>query len=192
METLNRLLHATACLLVLCLGLVPARGMAGGSESLEYAVKAAYLTKFGIYVEWPSTAFASPSSTLNLCVIGDDPFGAALDTAAGTQRIDGRAIAVRRLKAVTRDAGCHILYVSNSEAQRSPQIIDSVRGSGVLTVGDARANGSAAPVISFVIKDNRVRFNVDEEAAAQNGLTISSKLLSLAWNVKLKPGKEGH
>ena len=198
METLNRAVpaispviwRATARAIMLCMGLVPALGIGAEADSLEYTVKAAYLTKFGIYVEWPGTAFASPTAPLNLCVIGEDPFGAVLDTAAGTQRVDNHPIAVRRVKTVTRDTGCHVLYVAASEAPRLAQIIESVRGSGVLTVSDARGGTNAAPAISFVVKDNRVRFNVDEEAAAQNGLAISSKLLGLALNVKPRADRE--
>jgi hypothetical protein len=55
----------------------------------------------------------------------------------------------------------------------------------VLTVSDVRGLG----IINFVVKDNRVRFDVDDEAAAQSGLTISSKLLGFALNVKPRKGK---
>src|ERR1700756_4784994 len=49
------------------------------SDTLEYAVKAAYLYKFTPFVEWPASAFAGPGSPFNVCVLGDDPFGPALD-----------------------------------------------------------------------------------------------------------------
>jgi hypothetical protein len=165
----------------------PGAVFAAEGESLEYAVKAAYLYKFGIYAEWPAGAFSSPSAPLNLCVVGEDPFGAALDSAVSGQRIDTHPIVVRRMKTVGRDAGCHILYLGVADAARIGQIAEMLRGSGVLTVGDARAAGGG--IITFVVKDNRVRFNIDEDAAAQNGLAISSKLLSLALNVKPKQVK---
>jgi hypothetical protein len=42
----------------------------------------------------------------------------------------------------------------------------------------------ARGVISFVIQDNHVRFDIDDALAADGGLTISSKLLGLAHAVK--------
>lgn len=146
-------------------------------EPLESAVKAAYLTKFGIYVEWPD---AAPDSPLNLCVAGEDPFGKALDSAAASQQPGNRPIAVRRLKAAAPDSGCDMLYIGGADPA-APQVIDSLRGSPVLTVSDARDSGA---IINFVIQDNRVRFEIDEAAAVQNNLVLSSKLLSLALNVK--------
>jgi hypothetical protein len=152
------------------------------SEASEYAVKAAYLYKFGLFVQWPSSAFASPSSPVNLCVLGDDPFGKALDDAVSGQRIGTHAIVVQRLKAPPRGASCQILYLSPEFPNRA-QVLDSLSGNGVLTVTDGPKQGGQG-VIHFVLKDARVRFDIDDEQAARDGLAISSKLLSLALNVK--------
>jgi hypothetical protein len=54
----------------------------------------------------------------------------------------------------------------------------------VLTVTDVTAATTAGVIIRFVIKDSRVRLDIDDQAAAQGGLTISSKLLSLALSVR--------
>jgi len=121
-------------------------------------------------------------------VLGDDPFGAVLDRAVNGQQVSGRAIEVRRLKAVRADTGCHIVYIAPSEAPRMAQVTDALRGSGVLTVSD-KAPPSGTAVINFVIKDERVRFDIDDEAAAQNRLAISSKLLGVALNVKPRRGR---
>lgn len=192
MEILMRMLRAAAyirlrtalgVLTLLCSLFIP-NGVAVADESLEYGVKAAFLYKFSFYVEWPAAAFTSPTSPINLCIAGGgDPFGPALEKVASGDSVNGRSVVVRRIKTVEPDAGCHILYVGASEAQRSDQIMETVHGSNVLTVSDAGGAG-ATGIIDFVIVNNRVRFNIDDEAAAQNGLVISSKLMSLALNVK--------
>jgi hypothetical protein len=157
---------------LLCLLLITA---ARAAEPLEYAVKAAYLAKFPFYVDWPPTVFPAPGSPLNLCVVGEDPFGSILDEAVAGQQVQGHAVTVRRLKAAARDPACHIAYLG-ADARA-----ENWRGSSALVVTDG-ANTSG--VISFVVKDNRVRFIVDDEAAAQSGLAISSKLLSVALAVR--------
>ena len=126
----------------------------------------------------------SSTSPFRLCIVGEDPFGSVLDKAVSGQQIGTRPIEVRRLKTVGRDSGCQVLYVGVSEAPRIGQIVETLRGSGVLTVSDGRAPGSAAGIINFVIQNDRVRFDIDDAAAAQNGLAISSKLLDIALHVK--------
>jgi len=163
-------------LLLTCLMAVPAVALAAASP-VEYAVKAAYLTKFGIYVEWPD---AAPGSVLNLCVVGEDPFGKALDSAASGQQPGNRPIAVKRIKEITPESGCHIAYFGSADLN-VPQTIDSLRGSPVLTVSESGGKGA---IVNFVLKDNRVRFEIDEAAAAQNNLVVSAKLLGLALNVR--------
>ena len=198
MEILTNILRAAArlrsgsALAVVALGMALLPGKASAAdESVEYAVKAAFLHKFGSFVEWPATAFASPTSPFQLCVVGEDPFGAALDKAVSGQQIARRPVEVRRLKTVKPDSGCHIVYLAASETQRLAQIIEALRGSSVLTVSDGRSPGAATGIINFVIKDDRVRFDIDDEAAAQNRLAISSKLLSVALSVKPRRVGEG-
>jgi len=184
-QTATGFLHRFAATLVgLSLAaLAPAPALA--ESELEYGVKAAFLVRFGLYVEWPKAVFASATSPLVLCIAGEDPFGEALDKAASGQRMNDHPLVVRRVKAIGRDVGCHIAYLGGSEAQRPAQMGEVLRGSSVLTVSDdARTGATAAGIIHFVLHDNRVRFQIDDAAAARNGLTISSKLLGLALSVK--------
>lgn len=164
---------------VLVVILAPALALA---QSLEYPVKATYLYKFAPFVEWPSSAFDGPSAPLVICVAGPDPFGAVLDQAVSGQRLGARPVIVRRAPKADRAAGCHILYISGPAAAEA---LSATRGAPVLTVTDSeRGPGASRGVIDFVIRDNKVRFQIDDQAAQHNGLSISSKLLSLAVAVK--------
>ena len=156
----------------------------------EYAVKAAYLYKFAAFVEWPRSSFPEPDSPLNLCIIGFDPFGAYLDQAVAGQRIGERPIVAKRLARAHPDAGCHIAYVAGSRAESVAEGLVVLRGSPILTITD-QAMGSARGAIHFVVKDHRVRFHIDDEAADQNRLSISSKLLRLALSVRPRKGARG-
>lgn len=155
--------------------LIPA---AAQTPSLEYAVKAAYLTKFIPFIQWPDSAFASPAAPVTICVLGNDPFGASLDKAAAGAKSVERPIMVRRL--AEPDAACQLLFAGGGDATDSA--LEAMKGRAVVTVTDT----DAAPrgVISFAVVGNRVRFDIDDSLAAEGGLTISSKLLSLARTVK--------
>ncbi|MDB5408251.1 MAG: putative transrane protein [Rhodospirillales bacterium] len=148
---------------------------------LELAVKATYLYKFAPFVEWPPIAFATPSSSFIVCVVGDDPFGDVLDRAVSGQRVGDRPIVLRRLARAA--PGCHILYAAGSAAQPVHEIIDSVRGTPVLTVTD-RAPDGAKGIVNLVVQENKVRFEIDDRAATASALVVSSKLLSLAVRVR--------
>ncbi len=90
------------------------------------------------------------------------------------------------MASVDRMSGCHIAYISDAAEQTVEGAVAALHGTPVLTVTDG-AHPGVHSVVQFVIQNNRVRFDIDEGAAAENGLTVSSKLLSLAQNVRPKP-----
>jgi hypothetical protein len=152
-------------------------------DSLEYAVKAAYLAKIAPFIEWPADAFASGTAPLNICVVGSDPFGAVLDRAAAGQQDNGHAIQVRRVAAP--EPGCQIVYLQGN-AEQEPSFAAALKGKPIVTVTDG-APRTRAGIINFVIVENHVRFEIDDSAAIAAGLRISSKLLQLATNVRGGP-----
>jgi hypothetical protein len=175
---------ATYMMLVGLMLVMPDLPARAEDSAIERAVKATYLYKFGPFIEWPRTAFDSPFSPVYLCIVGNDPFEDILDRAVRGQRIGDRPIVVRRLRTVDRDSGCHIMYAAGSDAQSVAEILDTVRGTPVLTITDAARDAKARGIIHFVVHDNRVRFIIDDYAASKNGITISSKVLSLALSVR--------
>jgi hypothetical protein len=148
----------------------------------EAEVKAAFLPRFARYVTWPPSAAPSGSNPYMLCVIGADPFGGDLQSAARTQSVDGRKIVVRHLDSAAGADDCHIAFLSGSRGQSVGQMLAALRGKPVLTVTDAR-NGGPRGIIHFSILDGRVRFSIDEAEASSDGLAISSRLLALAISV---------
>jgi len=155
---------------------------AHGQTALEYAVKAAYLTKFVPFIEWPDAAFSSASAPVTICILGTDPFGNAIEKAVGSSSGGSRSLSVRRISSADAADGCQIVYTGDPDAGT----LDVLGGKPVVTVTDSGA--PAHGVISFVTLNNHVRFDIDDAAAAKNGIRISSKLLELAHSVTRRSG----
>lgn len=149
----------------------------------EYAVKAAFLYNFARFVEWPAAAFRNPRDPMTLCVLGEDPFGSELDQTVDGKAVLGRQIVVRRFATPAGLEECRILFVSSSERPRFDQILAAVGNRAVLTVGEEEAFGRSGGIISFVVRQNRVRFQIDRGAASRAGLSIGSQLLEVAETV---------
>jgi hypothetical protein len=189
-----RLIGAASVAAWAALSALVALPAAGAETALETAVKATFLWKFVPFVEFPTASFESDSAPVTICVIGDDPFGPVLDQAVAGQRVGERPIEVQRSATLIPGTLCHVLYAAGSVSEPVGRILEQVRGRPVLTVTDAARGGPAGPsaapagMIHFVLSDAKVRFIIDNEAAGQSGLTISSKLLRLALAVKLGGG----
>jgi hypothetical protein len=181
----GRVVRSLLPLLAGCvLALPPLRALAQAS-GVEYAVKATYLYKFVPFVEWPAGTFASASDPLVICIVGTDPVSELVDEAAKGQVAAGHPVAVAHLSATADETGCQVLYVALRGAA-AMSVLARVRGMPVLTVTDAADDPRIRAVVNFVVRENRVRFEIDQGAAADNRLVVSSKLLNLATRVSPK------
>ena len=156
-------------------------------QPTEYQVKAAFLEKFGKFVEWPDTAFAGAGSPLVIGVFGENPFRDDLENLAAKDTINGHAIVVRQIKSPADLKGCHVVFISALVKAREPEALAAVNGLGILTVGETDNFIQAGGMINFVIDNNRIRFEINDAAARRAGLKISSKLLALARPAAAKP-----
>jgi hypothetical protein len=153
------------------------------SDSSEYLIKAGFIFNFAKFVDWPAAAFSQPDSPIVIGILGTDPFGTIIDKTVQDKRIGARGFVVKRLKwgADPKDLReCKILFVGASERAHLDELVQILRGLPILTVGETPGFAERGGVIRFVLEDNRVRFEVNVDAARQADLTISSRLLTLA------------
>jgi len=168
--------------LVLTIRLIAAGRQEGPPD--EYQVKAAFLYNFAKFVEWPEEAFQNQSEPLMVCVLGEDPFGRAFDDVVAGKKIDGRALAVRRMSDARQAKGCRMLFVSSSEPKSVLSVLAALNESGVLTVGDSGSAAAGGMIINFILDGGKIRFAINTAAAEREKLRFSSRLLSLAIIVK--------
>ena len=164
-----------ACVFTRCSGLA-----AAADSPSEYQLKAAFLLNFAKFVEWPASAFPNNRSSINLCVIGDDPFGSALDQIIIGKKIDGRDISALRKRRQEDLRTCQMVFVSRSEEKFLPEILNSLKSVTALVVGESPDFAAHGGDIQFYMDDNKVRFCVNVDAVQRAHLIVSAKLLALA------------
>ena len=159
---------------------------AGLAGSLEHQLKAAFIYRVAQFVEWPPEAFTEASGAIVLCALGDDPLGGALESIRG-KIIDGKRVAIERPPSVYDLRGCHILFVSSSERQPLDEILEFIGDSSVLTIGEVEGFAESGGIINFVIRANRIRLEINVDAAERARLELSSRLLRVAEIVSDSP-----
>jgi hypothetical protein len=153
----------------------------------EYQIKAAFLYNFAKFVEWPQGTFASPTDPIGICIVGQNPFGSALEYMVQGKKVGDRAFAVRRFPDTLQASQCQILFIGATEWKRTRALLDTVKSTGVLTVGESDDFTALGGIINFRLDGPRVRIQVDLQTAEHAKLRISSKLLSLAEIAKKQP-----
>jgi len=193
-RSLRGLVSAALLLGVMVSGLASAGGAtpdadAGANAAArEYRIKAAFLYNFAAFVDWPAKAVPDADGAFVIGVLGEDPFGAALDEIAATKTVGSKPIVVRRFATIDDYTACHILFVAASEREGWALILERLGDAPVLVVGDTEGFAEAGGMINLVIEDNTVRIEINQAATDRAGLKVSSKLLRLARRVGERAG----
>ena len=205
-ETAGRAVHAptpsgswprtlAGVLLALCvlLGatLAGGGGPASGADGVdEYDLKAAFLGQFVKFVTWPEERLGEKEA-LVLGVFGQDPFGKRLEDTFQKRKDGERKVTVRRLTKLEELREVHVLFLPEREIARLKEVLAALSGANVLVVGESADFAAQGGSINFYTEEDKLRFEINPEAAKRQKLKISSDLLKLARIVKEKaPAKD--
>ena len=147
----------------------------------EPAVKAAFVFKFLGYVEWPA-AVSTPEGPYVIGIAGAEEVAAELERMAAPRTINGRRVAVRRVRDAEGARGVHVLFVGQS-APNGRELLRAVGRQGVLSVTDMEHGLEAGSVVNLVTVEDHIGFEVSLDAAERGGLAISSRMLAVARRV---------
>lgn len=186
-----RLFGGIAVLLLIGVALMefPVSASAQDEVAMDYQVKAAFMVNFPKYVDWPADAFPSTNSPITVAVFGDDNVAHEFQNMIqGGLVIDGHPVMLKRMQSESDLAGgFQILFIATSERARVATILEKLKGSPVLLVGESDNFLEQGGMVNLVPKNRKIRLQINLAAARQARLKISSRLLVAADVVK---GKE--
>ncbi|MDB5907045.1 MAG: putative transrane protein [Massilia sp.] len=166
------------CLVLLGLAAFACTQPAWGEALPEYRLKAAFLYNFAAFTDWPPEV----GPTLNLCILGQDPFGVEIDALNG-KLVGARGVAVQRKAGIESLKGCQVVFITSASITQLPRVLEAVHGMAVLTVADSPGAAQAGVILNMGLEQNRISFKANLGAARDARIILSSKLLRLATEV---------
>lgn len=148
----------------------------------ENAVKAAFVSRFAGYVEWPEESV--PADRFTIAVLGDSDLALRLQALMADRKVMRRPVQVRRIASLRDAREAQIVYVGSDRRGDLRMLLSGLADRCVLTISaedDALAAGS---MINLLVAEQRMRFEVSMESARRAQLKISAELLQLAVRVQ--------
>lgn len=143
----------------------------------KYTLISAYIYNFTQLTTWPSGVM---EESFTVCVVGQDPFGANLEPIK-SRKVNDKKIIIRHLSGSDSDVrSCNALFVSGSENRNLKTILAQIKGTPVLTMSDISGFSNQGGMVEFKLEDGKIGIWVALSQVRVTGLSISSKLLSLA------------
>ncbi|MGC8926294.1 MAG: YfiR family protein [Myxococcota bacterium] len=151
------------------------------SPPTEYQVKAALIYNFLRFVDLKEDRVVN--NEIHLCSFEKNPLNNEV------KKLDEKSIGDRKIlfSEVHSDSeihSCSVLLVDKRDTESLKRIIEVAYREGILLIGDTDGYGELGVVINMFIKDEKVRFEINLEAANKSDVKVSSRLLSVAKIIK--------
>ncbi len=162
-------------LLVILLFAVAAHAQDNGPTRGDQ-MKAATIHKFANYIQWPESAnHRVAEEALSICLLGEKPFHGALHNLQKTTDT-----IVRQVASGSQSIGCDMLVISNSEQAGLDQVLQELHGKSVVTVSEIKSFMERGGMIQLYVKNNRIKFDINLQAAREAQLRFDLRLVRLS------------
>jgi hypothetical protein len=141
-------------------------------------VKARALVEVARYFKWPEPKGA-PRPFL-ITVVGKSPFGSKLDAYARGKTVNYRPIEVHYVMRAPDIPTCDLVFICRSEGRNAGEIMDWVRGKGVVTVADDEDLQYRGIMVNLLIKTGLLKIFMNLQVIQAEKVGVSSQLLGYA------------
>ena len=147
-------------------------GVAEEASVRELQIKVAYLYHFTKFTEWPVV-----TPVFRYCVYQNADFADLLRQAYSNKTIGEIGIDVQNINSQTKLDDCQLIYFS----QAAPTgFLEKINKLAILSIGTQEDFTKLGGIIYLFEEDQKMHFHVNNAAAIEAGLKISSQLLNLS------------
>ena len=120
-------------------------------------------------------------------VLGDSPCAQELEHLIKDRKVNGRTIVMRRIASAEEAKVTQLLFVGFAQETQFAGLKAAIESLPVLTVGESPRFATLGGAIDFVPQGDKIRFEINIDAAEHAGLKISAQLQKLAAVVHRSP-----
>jgi hypothetical protein len=141
---------------------------------------ALFVYNFIRFIDWPADAFQNSTEAFRVQILGLDPFSGALDRLLTGKSINKRPIVVAHGAVQSSALLPHLVFVSAATESQLAGVLAKYCRRPVLTVSSIDRFANRGGVIGLVEQDHALRFAINQTAAEEARLQLSSQLFHLA------------
>ena len=147
------------------------------SEDPNLQFKKTFIWAFTKYIEWPSS-YATGDFVIG--ILGDSPLQNYLGQLKDKYGdVEGQNIEVRIFSSVSKIEKCHILYIPDEKSNELNSVIAKLKGKSTLIITEGEGLARQGAIINFVVRDNKIKFEINKKTAESYSLQVSSVLSDL-------------
>ncbi|MGV8138466.1 MAG: YfiR family protein [Mangrovibacterium sp.] len=183
---MKRLIHTAILTAILQVLGSSAFGLAGGVD--EYLLKAVFFERFTRFVDY---GIPEPDGDefFAITVFGENPFGNRLEQVYKDYRILNKKVKIVYAARINEIGTPDILYIGKDKKAELEDLLVHIQGFKTITIADSPAFSASGVMINLQVIDEKIRFEIDVEAAAMQNIKFDRILLINAIIVKHQADK---
>lgn len=166
-------------LFLVCLMMLP---LAANSQIAKF--KSVFTLNFIRHIGWPE---ATKKGDFVIGVVKDKEIVSWLEKLSAGKKFGYQNVVIKEYKSVDDIQDCQVLFVSSyaNFNRKASEIINKVGGKNTLIVCESEGATDKGAMFNFVVRDQKLKFEIHKANAAKFGLQISSKLEGMAAAINL-------
>ncbi len=153
---------------------------AGSSFAQERPIHEVYsmmVFNFIKYVQWPDH---DKSGEFVIGVVGNNDVYNTLTAWYGGKAKGNKTYVIKKFANASEVTDCHLVYIDKTKSGEFDAINNKVKGKGTLVVTDRSGLGQKGSCINFKTVDDKLRFELNQQAVEASNLKVSGALSSMA------------
>jgi len=148
--------------------------------SREYTIKASLIMKFTDFITFPETRISGTDiSDYDLCLLGGNPFG-NIFSQAKKEGILKKNIFTHESVSDQALRKCDIIFLTGGDISNLNRALKILRDRPALIIAESNGFADLGAGINFVVKNNKIKFEINRSALKRKGIEVSSYLLNIA------------
>lgn len=129
------------------------------------------------YVQWPTN---DNSKEFVIGVVGNTEIYNTLTTWYGGKAKGTKTYVIKKFNNAAEVTDCQVIFIDKTKSSEFDAVNNKVRGKGTLVVTDRNGLGSRGSCINFKTENERLRFELNQQAIEASNLKVAGALTSMA------------
>lgn len=129
------------------------------------------------YVQWPDH---DKTGEFVIGVVGSNDVYNTLNAWYGGKAKGNKTYVIRKFESAAEVTDCHLIYIARAKSGEFEAINNKMKGKGTLVVTDKSGLGQKGSCINFKTIDDKLRFELNQQAVEASNLKVSGALSSMA------------
>lgn len=147
------------------------------SYAQNYQLHSVYIYSFIRYIQWPE---AEEGEKFVIGVVGESPLTHHLEVMAETKKAGTQDIVIKTLNTDDPLSACKIIFVSKEAENDLQRLMKKIKGENILLITEKEGLGRLGSNINFVIRNEKLAFELNKSAMEKAALKVSKELVKLA------------